>query len=74
MGALDRRALTALWVLPLVFTLFNTSPLHLLWVAFPDVMQQTLPFAVRHSHGLLLAKAASSSPGRSSGGGSSSPA
>ncbi len=58
MGALDRRALTALWVLPLVFTLFNTSPLHLLWVAFPDVMQQTLPFAVRHSHGLLLAKAA----------------
>jgi hypothetical protein len=58
MGALDRRALTALWTLPLVFTLFNTSPLHLLWVAFPDVMEQTLPFAVRHSHGALLAKAA----------------
>ena len=58
LGALDRRALTALWALPLVFTLFNTSPLHLLWVAFPDVMQQTLPFAVRHSHAALLAKAA----------------
>jgi hypothetical protein len=57
-GALDRRALAALWVLPLVFTLFNTSPLHLLWVAFPDLMQRTLPFAVLHSHGLLLAKAA----------------
>lgn len=58
MGALDRRALAALWLLPLLFTLFNTSPLHLLWLAFPDAMEQTLPFAVRNSHGLLLAKAA----------------
>jgi hypothetical protein len=58
MGSLDRRALTALWALPLLFTVFNTSPVHLLWAAFPGAMQDALPFVIRHSQGALLVKAA----------------
>ena len=41
-GVLERRALTALWVLPLVFTVFNASPLQLLWVAFPGASTRLL--------------------------------
>jgi len=54
LGGLDRRALSALWVIPLVFTVFNASPLQLLWVAFPGAMQASLT-AVADYHGLLLA-------------------
>ena len=41
-GVLDRRALTAVWVIPLLFTVLNASPLHLLWVAFPETMRTSL--------------------------------
>jgi len=54
LGGLDRRILIALWVIPLVFTVFNASPLQLLWVAFPGAMQASLT-AVADYHGLLLA-------------------
>ena len=54
LGDLDRRALIALWVIPLVFTVFNASPLQLLWVAFPGAMQASLTAAAPY-HGLLLA-------------------
>lgn len=42
LGELDRRALTAVWVIPLLFTVFNASPPRLLFVAFPDAMQSAL--------------------------------
>jgi hypothetical protein len=54
---LNRRALTALWVLPLVFTVFNASPLRLLWVAFPNAMEQSLAVAARYGDATLLARA-----------------
>jgi hypothetical protein len=54
---LDRRALTAVWVIPLVFTVFNISPLRLLWVAFPAAMQQSLDVAARYGDASLLARA-----------------
>ena len=75
LGALDRRALTAVWVIPLVFTLFNASPLQLLWVAFPGAMAARLERSSRsYGQAILIARAAWSSPGRSRDGGSSSPA
>jgi hypothetical protein len=55
---LDRRAFTALWVLPLVFTVFNASPLRLLWVAYPEAMERTLTYAGRYGDMTLLARAA----------------
>jgi hypothetical protein len=58
LGALDRRALTAVWLLPLVFTLFNASPLQLLWVAFPGAMQTGLDWVGRYSDVTLIARAA----------------
>ena len=58
LGALDRRALTAVWLLPLVFTLFNASPLQLLWVAFPATMQTTLDWIARYGDLTLFARAA----------------
>ena len=41
LGELDRRALAAVWVIPLLFTVFNGSPLQLLFVAFPDAMEKS---------------------------------
>lgn len=57
-GALDRRALTAVWVLPLVFTLFNASPLQLLWVVSPGFMERALDWVGRYSNVTLDARAA----------------
>ena len=53
LGKLNRRALTAIWVIPLVFTVFNASPLRLLWVTFPEAMQRSLSF-VGQQHGLAM--------------------
>ena len=58
MGTLDRRALTAVWALPLVFTVFNASPLQLLWVAFPASMQTALDWIARYGDLTLIARAA----------------
>jgi hypothetical protein len=44
-GDLDRRALTAIWVLPLVFGLFNTSLFQLLFPSVPGFMDTLLHFA-----------------------------
>ena len=41
-GELDRRALAAMWILPLVFTFFNTSPPQLLFPSFPGAMEKVL--------------------------------
>jgi Gpi18-like mannosyltransferase len=37
--------LPAVWVLPLIFTIFNTSPAQLLFPIFPQLMAQLLAFA-----------------------------
>jgi hypothetical protein len=58
MGALDRRALTAVWVLPLAFTVFNASPLQLLWVVAPGLMTRLLADVARYSQVTLAARAA----------------
>ncbi len=58
LGELDRRALTALWAIPLAFTVFNASPLQLLWVAFPGAMQRSLTFVAQYGHATLVARAA----------------
>ena len=57
-GALDRRALTAVWLLPLLFTLFNASPLQLLWVGFPGVMARLLDSVALYGEATLIARAA----------------
>jgi hypothetical protein len=41
-GELDRRALTAVWVLPLVFSFFNTSMFQVLFPSMPALMDQLL--------------------------------
>jgi hypothetical protein len=42
LGELERRALTAVWVIPLAFTVFNLSAVRLLFVTFPGAMEKTL--------------------------------
>jgi len=41
-GELDRLALHVVWILPLVFTVFNASPPQLLWLNFPHTMESML--------------------------------
>jgi hypothetical protein len=55
LGALDRRALTAVWVIPLLYTVANASPLQLLFVAFPDAMATSLSaFSSVSGYGSIL--------------------
>ena len=58
LGELSRRALTAVWVIPLLFTVFNASPLQLLFVAFPDAMQTSLAVFARYEPTTLIVRAA----------------
>jgi len=58
LGELDRRALTVVWVIPLLFTVFNASPLQLLFVAFPDAMEASLSVFGRYASTTLLVRAA----------------
>lgn len=58
LGELDRRALTAVWVIPLLFTVFNASPLQLLFVAFPDAMETSLSVFARYESTTLVVRAA----------------
>ena len=37
-GELDKLALDAVWILPLIFTIFNASPPQILFPGFPEVM------------------------------------
>jgi len=57
LGELDRRALTAVWLIPLVFTLFNASPLQLLFVAWPQAMESSLAFVARYGDATLVVRA-----------------
>jgi len=42
LGELNPLALTLVWVVPLVFTFFNTAPFQLLFPSFPEAMQNLL--------------------------------
>ena len=42
LGELDRRLLTALWLIPLAFAVANLAPLQLLWLTFPDAWRASL--------------------------------
>lgn len=57
LGELDRRAFTAIWLIPLVFTLFNASPLQLLFVAWPEAMERSLTFVARYGDATLAVRA-----------------
>jgi hypothetical protein len=57
LGGLDRRALTAVWVLPLAFTVFNCSPLQLLFVNFPETMARSLDWVAGYHTVTLTARA-----------------
>ena len=58
MGELDRRALWAVWVLPLVFTVAYWSPLRLLFPSFPEVMDKSLGLAMHIQGAMLYVRAA----------------
>ena len=47
LGRLDRRLFTLLWAIPLAFTVVNVSPLQLLWVTAPGLMNEWLLAAAR---------------------------
>lgn len=42
LGELDRRLLTALWLIPLAFAVANAAPLQLLWLTFPGAWRASL--------------------------------
>jgi hypothetical protein len=58
LGRLDRRLFTLLWAIPLAFTVVNLSPLHLLWVAAPGLMQEALQAVTRRGDLLPALRAA----------------
>ncbi len=58
LGALDHRALTATWVLPLAFAVLNAAPLQLLWLSWPGLMARLLGDVGRYGQATLVARAA----------------
>ncbi len=57
-GELDGLALAAVWTLPLVFSVFNTSPQQLLFPSFPEAMAGMLKLAEDFRAARLVAKIA----------------
>ena len=55
---LDRRLLTALWLIPLAFAVANLAPLQLLWLAFPAAWHASLTAAADFSSVSLALRAA----------------
>lgn len=45
LGELPRLTLSAVWILPLIFTIFNTSPAQLLFPILPELMTRLLQWA-----------------------------
>ncbi len=45
LGEMPKLALTAVWILPLIFTIFNTSPPQLLFPILPELMVKLLQWA-----------------------------
>ena len=58
LGELDRRLLTALWLIPLAFAVANASPLQLLWLTFPEAWSASVAAMGAHDDVLLPLRAA----------------
>ena len=58
LGRLDRRLLTALWLIPLAFAVANASPLQLLWLTFPEAWHASVTAVAAHDALLLPLRAA----------------
>jgi hypothetical protein len=56
LGALPRRALLAVWVLPLAFTVVSHSPFELLFPAFPRAMDTAIAWADRFEDVTIVAR------------------
>jgi hypothetical protein len=56
LGALPRRALLAVWVLPLAFTVVSHSPFELLFPAFPGAMDTAIAWADRFEDVTIVAR------------------
>ena len=54
LGELNPLALTAIWSIPLVFTIFNTSPAQLLFPSFPQAMEPILRWSDQYRDLRLL--------------------
>jgi hypothetical protein len=57
LGRVPPRIFTVLWVVALLFTVANLSPLAMLWLTWPRAMVRALAWAAPAGHGLLVAKA-----------------
>ena len=57
-GKLDDRALLAVWLFPLIFSIFNTSLVQLLFPSFPNVMEYLLSQADHYRAARIIAKTA----------------
>jgi hypothetical protein len=58
LGEVDRRLLTALWLIPLAFAVADASPLQLLWLTFPDAWRASVTAVAAHDTVLLPLRAA----------------
>jgi hypothetical protein len=58
LGELNPLALTAIWLVPLFFTVFNTSPPQLLFPSVPEAMKKTLRWSDEFRNLRLLLRSA----------------
>jgi hypothetical protein len=56
MGDLDRRSLAAIWVVPLIFSFFNTATAQMFFPSMPGVMDQMLKLGENYRTLRLVAK------------------
>ena len=58
LGELNPLAFHVMWVLPMVFTIFNASPPQLLWLNFPQAMRDLLRWLEIYRSSRLMARTA----------------
>jgi hypothetical protein len=56
LGELPKLTLAAVWILPLIFTIFNTSPPQLLFPILPQLMDKLLQLMDVHRAARLVAR------------------
>ncbi len=56
LGEMPKLTLSAVWILPLIFTVFNTSPPQLLFPILPDLMSRLLQWSDTFRDARLLAR------------------
>jgi hypothetical protein len=56
LGKMPKLTLSAVWILPLIFTVFNTSPPQLLFPILPDLMSRLLQWSDTFRDARLLAR------------------